>query len=105
MKENTASSVIYRCMARAPLDAAYNNSAAVAESQEWVARWRARSAEIRAEPNARLDIAYGARPRAKLDYFPAGRARAPLFVFIHGGYWQRNDKDGFSFVSDGPRPH
>jgi arylformamidase len=105
MNENTASPVIYRGMDRAALDAAYNNSAAVADSQEWVARWRARSGEIRAEPGARLDIAYGARPRAKLDYFPAGRARAPLFVFIHGGYWQRNDKDGFAFVADGVRPH
>ena len=96
---------LYRGMDRAALDAAYNNSAAVADSQEWIARWRARSAEVRAEPSARLDIAYGARPRAKLDYFPAGRARAPLLVFIHGGYWQRNDKEGFAFVADGPRPH
>lgn len=99
------STILYRGMDRAALDAAYNNSAAVTDSQEWVARWRARSAAIRAEPNARLDIAYGARPRAKLDYFPAGRARAPLFAFIHGGYWQRNDKEGFAFVADGPRPH
>ena len=88
-----ASPVLYRGMDRAALDAGYNNSAAVADSQAWVARWRERSAAIRAEPNARLDIAYGARPRAKLDYFPAGRTRAPLFVFIHGGYWQRNDKE------------
>jgi arylformamidase len=29
----------------------------------------------------------------------------PLFVFIHGGYWQRNDKDMFAFVADGPRAH
>ncbi|HEV2956664.1 MAG TPA: alpha/beta hydrolase [Xanthobacteraceae bacterium] len=105
MEQRTAPPILYRGMDRAALDAAYNNSAAVADSQEWVARWRARSAEIRAEPTARLDIVYGARPRAKLDYFPAGRAGAPLFVFIHGGYWQRNDKDGFAFVADGPRPH
>jgi len=99
------STIVYRGMDRAALDAAYNNSAAVADSQEWVARWRARSAAIRAEPDARLDLAYGTRPRAKLDYFPAGRARAPLFAFIHGGYWQRNEKETFAFVADGPRPH
>jgi arylformamidase len=99
------SPILYRGMDRAALDAAYNNSAAVADSQEWVARWREQSAAIRAEPKAVLDVSYGARPRAKLDYFPAGPARAPLFVFIHGGYWQRNDKDGFSFVAEGPRPH
>jgi len=96
---------LYRGMDRAALDAAYNNSAAVADSQAWVARWREKSAAIRAEPKAVLDIPYAARPRAKLDYFPAGPARAPLFAFIHGGYWQRNDKDGFAFVADGPRQH
>jgi hypothetical protein len=38
-----------------------------------------------------------------LDYFPSGATRAPLFVFIHGGYWQRNEKERFSFVVPGPR--
>jgi arylformamidase len=103
--KTTAPAALYRGMDRAALDAAYNNSAAVADSPQWLARWRERSAVIRAEPNARLDVAYGARPRARLDYFPTGAARAPLFVFIHGGYWQRNDKDTFAFVADGPRPH
>jgi arylformamidase len=97
--------VLYRGMDRAALDAAYNNSAAVADSPQWLARWRARSAAVRAEPGARLDVAYGARARARFDYFPAGPARAPLFVFIHGGYWQRNEKETFAFVADGPRPH
>ena len=105
MEGRATASDLYRGMDRAALDAAYNNAAAVADSQEWLARWRARSAILRAEPNARLDVAYGPRPRAKLDYFPAGPARAPLFVFIHGGYWQRNEKETFAFVADGPRPH
>jgi arylformamidase len=105
MEDRLATPALYRGMDRAALDAAYNNSAAVADSQEWLARWRARSAVIRAEPTARLDIAYGTRPREKLDYFPAGPARAPLFVFIHGGYWQRNEKETFAFVADGLRPH
>jgi arylformamidase len=26
-------------------------------------------------------------------------------VFIHGGYWQRNEKETFAFVADGPRAH
>jgi len=96
---------IYRGMDRAALDAAYNNSAAVADSADWLARWRELSAAVRASPRARLDIPYGSRPRARFDYFPCGKARAPLFVFIHGGYWQRNDKDMFAFIADGPRAH
>jgi len=77
---------IYRGMDRAALDAAYNNSAAVADSADWLARWCELSAAVRASPRARLDIPYGSRPRARFDYFPRGAARAPLFVFIHGGY-------------------
>ena len=97
-------SAIYRGMDRAALDAAYDNTGAVKDSQQYRARWWDESAAIRAEPSARLDLRYGARPRATLDYFPA-RANAPLFVFIHGGYWQRNEKERFAFVSRGPRAH
>jgi arylformamidase len=80
-------------MHRAALDAAYNNGAAVAESENWLARWRALSAAVRSGPGTRLDIPYGSGPRARFDYFASGAARAPLFMFLHGGYWQRNDKD------------
>ena len=58
-----------------------------------------------AQPQSRLDLRYGTRPRATLDYFPSGAGHAPLFVFIHGGYWQRNEKERFSFVAPGPRAH
>ena len=37
--------------------------------------------------------------------FRASKTKSPLFVFIHGGYWQRNEKDMFAFVADGPRAH
>jgi arylformamidase len=70
-----------------------------------MARGRERSAAVRAGPGARLDIPYGGRPRERLDYFSSGTKKPPLFVFIHGGYWQRNDKDMFALVADGPRPH
>src|SRR5215470_2846179 len=98
-------SAIYRGMDRATLDAAYNNSAAVVDSPDWLARWRERSAGVRAASGVKLDVAYGARPRARFDYFPCGARHAPLFVFIHGGYWQRNEKETFAFVADGPRAH
>lgn len=100
-----AATAIYRGMERAALDAAYNNGAAVAESENWLARWRALSATVRSGPGARLDIPYGSRPRARFDYFASGAARAPLFMFLHGGYWQRNDKDMFAFLANGPRAH
>lgn len=89
-------------MDRATLDAAYNNSAAVADSADWIAKWQRHSAALRATPGVQLDVAYGGRDRERLDYLPSGASRAPLFVFIHGGYWQRNVKETFAFVAQGP---
>jgi arylformamidase len=91
-------------MDRATLDAAYDNTAAVADSQDYRARWYETSAAVRAKPTSRLDLRYGERPRAMLDYFPVAKG-APLFVFIHGGYWQRNEKERFAFTALGPNAH
>jgi arylformamidase len=104
-QQGARATAVYRGMDRATLDAAYNNSAAVADSAEWLADWRVRSMALRAMSGARLDVAYGQQARARFDYLPAGIPGAPLFVFIHGGYWQRNDKEIFSFVAEGPRAH
>ncbi len=95
---------VYRGMDRATLDAAYDNTAAVADSQDYRARWYETSAAVRAKPTSRLDLRYGERPRAMLDYFPVAKG-APLFVFIHGGYWQRNEKERFAFTALGPNAH
>lgn len=55
-------------------------------------RWSRDGAAFRAG-HAGLDLAYGPGRFETLDlYRPAGRRRAPVFVFIHGGYWQASDK-------------
>lgn len=83
-------------------DAAYNNSAAVADSAARLADWTERSAACRARSGVRRDLRYGARERNCFDYFPSGARGAPLFVFFHGGYWQNNSKETFGFVAEGP---
>lgn len=98
--------VLWRGMTRPELDAAYNNAAASPEGAARLPDWTARSAAIRAAaPSADLDLVYGARERNRIDIFRCGQENAPLFVFIHGGYWQRNSKDAFSFVAPGPLAH
>ena len=94
--------MLYRGMDRAQLDAAYNNSAAVPEYEAIKADWEARSARVRQTRRGHLDHAYGDTPRQRLDLFLADSARAPTLMFIHGGYWQRNDKEGFAFLAEGP---
>lgn len=96
---------IYHGMDRAALDAAYDNTAAVADVQDYRERWLTVSTALRTAPTSKCDLRYGARPRATLDFFPGGGRSGPLFVFIHGGYWQRNEKERFSFTAQGPLAH
>jgi acetyl esterase/lipase len=96
---------IWRGMTRTELDAAYNNGAAVAHSTATRDRWVARSAKLRAADSQSLDLVYGPKPRNKIDLFRSGAPDAPLFVFIHGGYWQRNEKETFACMAEGPLAH
>lgn len=96
---------VYRGMNQTELDTAYNNAVAVDESLPWLGPWGQLSAAVRADSKAQFDIPYGPKERTRFDYFPSGTANAPLFVFIHGGYWQRNAKELFSFVAKGPLAH
>lgn len=95
---------LYRNMDRAALDAAYNNSAAVADSAAMMADFQTRSDRLRAAQSSHLDLRYGPAERNRIDYFAAGRDR-PLLVFIHGGYWQMRAKENFSFLAAGPLAH
>lgn len=95
----------WRSWSRQQRDAAYNNSAAVAESPAWLAKWSARSTALRAMQPESLDQRYGPAERNCVDIFRSGVAGAPMFVFIHGGYWQRNSKEMFSCMAEGLLAH
>lgn len=92
----------WRTLDRAALSRAYDNTGAVADSAVRLADWAARSARLRAAPGHALDIPYGPGPRNRIDLFACGRRHAPLLAFIHGGYWQRNAKEGFACMAEGP---
>jgi arylformamidase len=93
---------IWRGMDPAELDAAYDNRAAVPESAACLQEWTTRSRALREWQPDLLDLPYGPRPRNRIDLFRAGGRDAPLLVFLHGGYWQRNAKDMFSCMAEGP---
>lgn len=92
----------WRGWTQATLDAAYNNMAAVPNSQARLDDWSARSAALRARQPDELEIPYGAGPRQRFDIFRCGVAAAPMLTFIHGGWWQRNSKEIFSCMAEGP---
>jgi arylformamidase len=94
--------VVWNGFTQAELDAAYNNSAAVADSAARIADWTARSAVFRRAHGRELNTAYGSGERQRFDVFRCGAMGAPMLVFIHGGWWQRNSKDVFSCLASGP---
>jgi acetyl esterase/lipase len=97
--------IVWGGMTRAQLDAAYNNSAAVKNSDQKIADYTERSARIRAQQDSLRDLRYGPKPRNLIDIYRSGAANAPLFVFIHGGYWMRNGKETFACTATGPLAH
>jgi arylformamidase len=88
-------------LSRAERDAAYNNSDAVKNSPALNEARIAASAAFRNAHREHLDLAYGPKERNTWDLFPAKDPNAPCFVFIHGGYWQRNSKDQFASLIAG----
>ncbi len=92
---------IYRTYDRSALDTQYDNRRRFPHYVRYFADWRARSANCRETLEAQLDLAYGPAPTETLDLFPASSPKAPLYVFIHGGYWQSLDKSDFSYIAQG----
>ncbi len=91
-------------MSRAAREAAYDNSGSVPDAAARMAALAAASAMRREAASATMDQPYGPRERNKVDFFP-GQPGAPCFVFIHGGYWQRNSREGVALLLDGVRAH
>ena len=76
-------------------EAEYNNRARVPEYPGIAERWGGASADYRARAHAGFNLPYGPGQRHKCDlYHPTGGMMAvtPLVVFIHGGYWQRGER-------------
>lgn len=98
---------IYGEFDQAELDAAYNNTAHVGQAKRdaYVGAWTRRSDELRAQLKHERNIPYGPSPREVLDWVPCGRPGAPTFAFIHGGYWQWNDKESSFHLAGGVIPH
>ncbi len=87
-------------MSRAERDAAYNNTAACPGGPAYMEALRAESAAFRAARPDHLDLAYGPSQREAWDLFP-GPSGSDCLVFIHGGYWQRNDREGAAALVEG----
>lgn len=97
-----ASPLLYKGMTRAELDAAYNNRAAVTDFAALMRGYRTRSDALYATTPCQRNLRYGPGERQTYDLLHSGHADAPIFLFIHGGYWQSATKEDFAFCAAGP---
>ena len=93
---------VYREYDSEALYAQYNNRAQLSEEDLNAIKddQNTRSADYRTNAARKyLDVHYGDQPRERLDIFLPEADNAPILAFIHGGYWQWNDKEGFEFLA------
>ena len=82
------------------LFAEYNNRGKVPDFGSFIADFEAHSDQLRANAkNSRIDLPYGDGARNRFDLFLPDAPNPPLHVFIHGGYWQWNEKDSYAFLA------
>lgn len=86
-------------------DDAYANADHIPGGGRWPAAWieaaQVYREEMVAAGRAELDAGYADRPRNRFDLFRPAGAPAGLVVYVHGGYWLRNDKSYWSHLARG----
>ena len=96
---------VWRGMNMAVLAQEYSPRNQVPSMQGVFDGWRAGGAAFRAR-HAPVEFAYGRSEWERLDLFmPSGATNPPLFIFIHGGYWQAADKHDHSQFAAGMLRH
>lgn len=98
-------SKVYREFSQSELDAAYNNRAVEPRLEAIKDDWAMRSDALYAGTRVARNLAYGTGPRQRLDFFHARSNGRPTLAFIHGGYWQWNEKEPHAFVAEGMLAH
>jgi arylformamidase len=93
-------SVDWRDLSDEEMEKQFNPRAAVADTEQRLEDFIARSQAARDRIPGDYDLRYGPGPKETLDVHrtPNGRDR-PLVLFIHGGYWRGLDKADHSFVA------
>lgn len=92
---------VYREFSAVELGREYTTRTQVADASKVFDAWR-RDGDAFRRKHQVLDIAYGATPAQCFDlYRPDGVARPPVFVFIHGGFWQVFDKSLNAHFTEG----
>jgi arylformamidase len=91
--------LIYKHYDKTTLDYQYNTRLQVPDFARYFEEWERRSEETAKQYAFRRNAHYGDHPRERLDIFPSLSPNSKTLIFIHGGYWQKLDKDLFHFMA------
>ncbi len=84
---------VWHGLSRAELAREYSPRNQVSDMRPVFRQWTREGRDWRAN-HAALDIAYGKAPDETFDlYLPKGKKAPPVWMFIHGGYWQATGKE------------
>lgn len=84
---------------------AFENGAYIPGSEMYPGTWAEQAEAFRAaHADASIGLAYGDAPRQVFDLFRPDTPKG-VFVFVHGGYWQKLDKSYWSHLAQGPLAH
>lgn len=82
-------------------DDAYENGGNIVGSADFLSALAGEAQAFRNGVRCSLDVAYGDADREAYDLFLPDAAPKGLFVFVHGGYWQKTDKSMWSHYAKG----
>ena len=85
------------------LDDAFAQAAHIPGGELYPPRWAAQAEAFRAEQAGRAEFGgtYGPSPRQAYDLFRAEGQSHGTMIFVHGGYWLRNDRSSWSHLAMG----
>ncbi len=85
------------------LDDAFAQATHIPQGETYPPRWALEARSFRSEMGERADlgVAYGASPRQVYDHFRCEGQPVGTLVFVHGGYWLRNDRTLWSHLARG----
>ena len=97
--------LIYKQYTQATLDLQYNNRLNAPDHEYHLQQWELVSSEAGRKYTGHKNIPYGELERETLDIFPSDKPFAKTLVFIHGGYWYKNNPADFYLVAEAFRSY
>ena len=91
--------LIYKHYTQSALDHQYNNRLNAPDHEYHLQQWELTGREAEKKYTVQKNIPYGELEREILDIFPSDKPAAKTLVFIHGGYWYKNNPTDFYLVA------